>query len=158
MQDLGEILYKNSMHGRAIRLKMAREYLNLSQTEAAIKAKVFQKDISTLENRKREVIPPNYLEFLYNNGINLNWLILGKEDMLTVKDKSNVKDQNLLLSAENESVYKEERERQRKAFNVDAKEFESIVQEQHFQIMKERLDELNKMFDEFKKKTAKKIA
>jgi len=56
------------------KLKVVRNMLSLSQDEAAKFTGLSQRDISLLENGKREFTPTEYIYFLNNKGIDLNWL------------------------------------------------------------------------------------
>ncbi len=66
------------------RLKQAREGLSLSQKDAAEESGVSQKDISLLENGKREFIPNRYILFLSNRGIDLNSIFNEKREVAFV--------------------------------------------------------------------------
>lgn len=57
-----------------IKIKEARELLELTQLEAAKKSGLSQRDVSQLENGKKEFIPTNYIQFLNKNGIDINSL------------------------------------------------------------------------------------
>ncbi|MDN5216313.1 hypothetical protein QQ020_29870 [Fulvivirgaceae bacterium BMA12] len=59
------------------RLKSCRKTLGLSQAQMASKSHFEQKDISRFENGKVKFIPIPYILFLYQQGINLNWLYTG---------------------------------------------------------------------------------
>ncbi|HAA10417.1 MAG TPA: hypothetical protein DCE41_01485 [Cytophagales bacterium] len=56
------------------KLREIRTTLNLKQDQMASKAGLSQRDISLLENGKKEFIPTRYMRFLNRAGINLNWL------------------------------------------------------------------------------------
>jgi len=54
------------------KLKEARNILGLSQSEAAFKANLKQKDLSLLEGGNKKFVPEEYIQFLYNEGIDIN--------------------------------------------------------------------------------------
>ena len=56
------------------KLREIRAKLNLKQEQMAKKAGLSQRDISLLENGKKEFIPTRYMRFLNAAGVNLNWL------------------------------------------------------------------------------------
>ena len=56
------------------KLREIRATLNLKQDQMASQAGLSQRDISLLENGKKEFIPTRYMQFLNRAGINLNWL------------------------------------------------------------------------------------
>lgn len=56
------------------KLFVVRTLLSLSQTEAAQEAGINQTSISLLERGEKKFIPTEYLQFLYNKGIDINWL------------------------------------------------------------------------------------
>lgn len=60
------------------RCKEARELLNLTQTQVANAIDMPQKEISRIENGKRAEIPYRYIQYLYEKGIDLNWLFSGE--------------------------------------------------------------------------------
>ncbi len=55
-------------------LFIARTLLALNQREAAEQAGIAQTIISLLERGEKKFIPTEYLQFLYNKGVDLNWL------------------------------------------------------------------------------------
>lgn len=56
------------------KLREIRTRLNLKQEQMAQQAGLSQRDISLLENGKKEFIPTRYIRFLNSVGIDLNWL------------------------------------------------------------------------------------
>lgn len=54
------------------RIKIARELIGISQTEASARSGILQKDISQIENGKKTFIPNEYIQFLYNEGVDIN--------------------------------------------------------------------------------------
>lgn len=56
------------------KLKLVREKLGMSQTQFAEKAGLSQRDVSLLENGKKEFIPTPYIRFMNQVGVDLNWL------------------------------------------------------------------------------------
>lgn len=64
------------------RLKNVRVALHLSQKAMGETAGIPQKDISQLENGKKKFIPIEYILYLYERGVNLNWLFGGQGEML----------------------------------------------------------------------------
>lgn len=69
------------------RLRQAREQTGLNQAETAKASGITQKDISLLEGGKKKFIPPEYIHFLYNQGIDLNWLFEGKKTSTSIEQK-----------------------------------------------------------------------
>jgi len=63
---------------RGDRLREIRAKLGYNQSQAAELSGVLQKEISLLENDKRENIPIEYISWLGNLGVNLNWVFLEK--------------------------------------------------------------------------------
>jgi len=61
------------------KLKLAREQLKLTQSDAARLSGITQRDVSLLESGKKEFIPTNYIQFLYKMGISLSY-IYGDDD------------------------------------------------------------------------------
>src|SRR5690606_3092047 len=59
------------------RCRKARITLNLTQSEVANATGMSQKEISRIESGKRAEIPYRYIQFLYEQGIDLNWLFSG---------------------------------------------------------------------------------
>lgn len=54
------------------KLKIVRELLKYSQAEISDKTGIKQKDISLLEGGKKKFIPNEYIQFLYNENIDIN--------------------------------------------------------------------------------------
>ncbi len=101
MEIFSNKTFEKGKKGQAERCLIAREHLGLNQTEASLRSNVRQKNISLIEHGKRETIPYEYLKFFFENGINLNWIILGEGEMLLwqkedTNDKSKVAEYNLL--------------------------------------------------------------
>lgn len=63
---------------RGERLREIRAKLGYNQAQAAELSGVLQKEISLLENDKRENIPLMYIDWLGNLGVNLNWVYFEK--------------------------------------------------------------------------------
>jgi transcriptional regulator with XRE-family HTH domain len=63
------------------RLKIIRRKLNLSQEKFATSAGVLQKDVSLLESGRKKFIPNEYILYLSNQGVDLNWLFTGVGEM-----------------------------------------------------------------------------
>lgn len=59
--------------------EIRKKLLNMSQTDLAKAFKATQKDISLLENGKKEFIPNRYLTYLVSENIDLNSLFNPKE-------------------------------------------------------------------------------
>ena len=74
------------------KLYIARTLLSLNQKEAGDQAGINQVTIGILERGERNAIPVAYANFLYKNGIDLNWVFNNKDD-----DDMNVfrKDENI---------------------------------------------------------------
>ncbi len=111
------------------RLKQSRKLLKLTQEEIAVEIKLKQKDVSRFENGKVKFIPNHYLVFLFEKGINLNWLFTGEgaswiKDIAPANDESDVtlvgqtsqdlqqenlqlKEENLVVKTENK-VFKQQ--------------------------------------------------
>jgi transcriptional regulator with XRE-family HTH domain len=66
------------------KLYIARKLLDLNQNEAAEKAGLNQTTISILERGERNNLPNPYIHFLYQNGIDLNWLFNNDNDIANV--------------------------------------------------------------------------
>jgi DNA-binding XRE family transcriptional regulator len=62
------------------KLYMARTMLSMNQKEAGDKAGISQVTIGILERGERNAIPVAYANFLYKNGIDLNWIFDNKDD------------------------------------------------------------------------------
>src|ERR1700677_2313749 len=63
------------------RLKIARKLIGYSQKDAAIRAGLEQKDISLLETGGKKFIPNEYIQFLYNEGIDINSIYNDSENV-----------------------------------------------------------------------------
>ncbi len=61
---------------RGERLKKVRLALGFTQGKAAELSGILQKEISLLENDKRENIPTEYINWLGSLEVNLNWIFL----------------------------------------------------------------------------------
>ena len=59
---------------RGERLRDIRAKLGYNQAKAADLSGVLQKEISLLENDKRDNIPLMYIDWMGNLGVNLNWV------------------------------------------------------------------------------------
>jgi transcriptional regulator with XRE-family HTH domain len=70
-------------------LKQARKLLNISQIEAASSSGISQRDISQLENGKKEFIPTPYIQYLNNCGIDLNTIFTEVEVRLLTGSLNN---------------------------------------------------------------------
>lgn len=68
-----------------LKLKIARELANVSQTEAAAMSGVNQKDISLLEAGKKKFIPNEYIQFLYKVGVDINTLFDDNQELSALK-------------------------------------------------------------------------
>ncbi len=66
---------------RGERLKKVRLALGFTQGKAAELSGILQKEISLLENDKRENIPNMYIEWLGQLDVDLNWIFLEKAGM-----------------------------------------------------------------------------
>lgn len=62
------------------RLFIARTFLSLSQKEAAEQAGINAAAISVMERGEKKFIPTEYLVFLYDKGIDLNWIFSDSND------------------------------------------------------------------------------
>ncbi|MBK9292595.1 MAG: helix-turn-helix transcriptional regulator [Bacteroidetes bacterium] len=60
--------------GLGARFRQARELLGLSQHQLAEACGLTQRDISQLENNKREFIPTPLIQYLHGAGVDLNSL------------------------------------------------------------------------------------
>ena len=56
------------------KLRAIREALDLNQVTMAQRVGRQQRDISDLEKGKRKTLPPEFIHFLHEEGIDLNWL------------------------------------------------------------------------------------
>lgn len=70
------------------RLFIARTFLSLSQKEAAEQAGINAAAISVMERGEKKFIPTEYLVFLYDKGIDLNWIFSDSNDTSLVFRKS----------------------------------------------------------------------
>ena len=68
------------------KLKAAREMLGLNQRDAAKHANVSQRDISMLENGNKKFVPNEYIQFLNNNGIDINSIYDSKNESVVTKN------------------------------------------------------------------------
>jgi transcriptional regulator with XRE-family HTH domain len=64
------------------RLRQIREYLCFTQAEIASESGINQKEISLMESGGRKTLVDQYIIYLHNRGVNLNWLYFGIEPML----------------------------------------------------------------------------
>jgi|GEM_PF-1803054 len=62
------------MHWIPAKLRQIRQDLGLTQLKAAEASGLSQRDVSQLENGRKEGIPKEYIRFLHSRGIDLNWL------------------------------------------------------------------------------------
>ncbi|BAV07217.1 hypothetical protein SAMN05421788_102162 [Filimonas lacunae] len=62
------------------RLFIARTFLSLSQKEAAEQAGINAAAISVMERGEKKFIPTEYIHFLYEKGIDLNWIFSDSND------------------------------------------------------------------------------
>ncbi|TGE20643.1 helix-turn-helix domain-containing protein [Hymenobacter aquaticus] len=56
------------------KLRAIRQEFHLTQLEMAQASGLSQRDISQLENGRKEGIPKEYIQFLHSRGVDLNWL------------------------------------------------------------------------------------
>ena len=63
------------------KLYTVRKLIALNQREAAEKAGLKQATISVIERGDRNSLPNAYLEFLYQNGVDLNWIFNDENDI-----------------------------------------------------------------------------
>ncbi len=72
------------------KLYLGRLVLGLNRKDAAEQVGTTQVGISLLERGERKNIPAEYLQFLYDNGIDMNWLFSHDEDIrLSCRTRSN---------------------------------------------------------------------
>lgn len=62
------------------KLYIARSLLSLNQKEAADQSGVNPVTIGILERGERNAIPVTYANFLYKNGVDLNWIFNNKDE------------------------------------------------------------------------------
>lgn len=104
------------------RIKQVRKVLKMSQKELANAIGVSQKDISLLENGKKEFIPRKYFEYFLYRGIDLNSLFYESTDIRFIEKiseanskksiKSNKKKNHLIKSQHRTlSVFQEDRKK-----------------------------------------------
>jgi transcriptional regulator with XRE-family HTH domain len=67
-------LNKELMQWIPAKLRAIRQQLGLTQAKAAEASGLSQRDVSQLENGRKEGIPKEYMHFLHTRGIDLNWL------------------------------------------------------------------------------------
>jgi hypothetical protein len=89
-------------------------------------------------------------------NINLHWVLTGVGNMFFSTDRKEVEYGVDLLGTE--AAFKKHAENTVKNYDLKSEKYKSLVEEQQMQIMQDRLEELNKMFDQFKKKVEKKSA
>ena len=71
------------------KLYLGRLILGFDRKDAAAHSATTQVGISLLERGERRNIPAEYLQFLYDNGIDMNWLFSEDEDLsLSCRKKS----------------------------------------------------------------------
>ena len=63
------------------KLYIVRKLISLNQKDAAEKSGLKQSTISTLERGDKNSLPSNYINFLYQNGIDLNWIFSSDSDI-----------------------------------------------------------------------------
>ena len=59
------------------RLKKIRDLMGKTQSDAALESGISQKDLSLLESDHRKFIPKKYIDWLLENGVNLNYVFGG---------------------------------------------------------------------------------
>ena len=62
------------------KLFVIRRLIGLSQKEAAEQSGINQATISILERGERSNLPNAYVDFLYRNGIDINWIFNNDND------------------------------------------------------------------------------
>jgi hypothetical protein len=62
------------------KLYIARSLLSLNQKEAGDQAGIHPVTIGILERGERNAIPVAYANFLYKNGVDLNWIFNNKDE------------------------------------------------------------------------------
>ncbi|XOD67303.1 MAG: helix-turn-helix domain-containing protein [Flavobacteriales bacterium Tduv] len=72
------------------KIKQVRKVLKMSQKELAETIGVSQKDVSLLENGKKEFIPRKYFEYFLSQGIDLNSLFYEDTDVRFIEKMSKV--------------------------------------------------------------------
>ena len=78
-----------------LKIKQARESLNMSQLDFATAVGVSQKDVSMIESGKKKFIPNKYIEFLVQNNFDINTIFnstleLKKLEIINVNDSPSV--------------------------------------------------------------------
>ncbi|PJJ48431.1 helix-turn-helix domain-containing protein [Hymenobacter chitinivorans] len=61
------------------KLRTIRQEFNMTQLELAQASGLSQRDISQLENGRKEGLPKEFIHFLHNRGVDLNWLFTDPE-------------------------------------------------------------------------------
>jgi transcriptional regulator with XRE-family HTH domain len=87
--------------GRGKRLKEIRIKLGFNQSQAAALSGVLQKEISLLENDKRENVPTEYINWLGSLGVNLNWIFVDSGSMFVNYSLKSIRQ----AAAENEASF-----------------------------------------------------
>ena len=80
-----KVFLSMSLHNK---IKEIRKLFNFSQADIAEFIEVSQKDISLIENGKKEFIPNKYIDFFLKQGIDLNTLYDNSKEVSFVKTKS----------------------------------------------------------------------
>lgn len=95
------------------RFKIARDYLGISQTEVADSIGLSRNTISKMESDKIEKPNVHYTNYLRKKGIDQDWLLYGKGEMLSNENISNNEDieqikQELIQTREENSSLRQE--------------------------------------------------
>lgn len=78
-----------------IRLRQARRFLKLNQSDIANDLNIQQKTISDIENGKIINIPNSYIYYFYSKGVSLEWIYDNKGGMMLQKNKSSKSNKSL---------------------------------------------------------------
>ena len=100
---------------QGLRFKTAREYFELNQTEVSEQTGISRNSISKIEGNRVSKPHIDYVLFLRNKGISIDWLIYEKGEMLSEskqnyqnnEELSQAKEQIEELKKENFSIRKE---------------------------------------------------
>src|SRR5215472_10396012 len=72
---------KHGMYSVFDKLYLARWLLSLNKKDMAKQAGITQMAISLLEHGERKNLPADYIKFLYEQGIDINWLFSDNNDI-----------------------------------------------------------------------------
>jgi transcriptional regulator with XRE-family HTH domain len=90
---------------RGDRLREIRVKLGFNQSQASDLSGVLQKEISLLENDKRENIPIEYINWLGNLSVNMNWVYFERGPIFLNSNYMNLSFTEHPMAAEERAEY-----------------------------------------------------